>query len=267
MDLYMPRLRVTFGGALAVNSDWQNTVEFILGSPIQNLATLQDIVQSCFANFGGTTSFTNALSPDSNLRTVKGIYYANNVPPASLVAESAGAPIVGAAAAQHAPQVCIVASLRTNQAGRSYRGRLYVPYRALRIESTGLVEPQGQQVAANFANGMKNTVLSACAAVGITASWVVWSPTLKVGTPITSILVGNQCDTQRRRNKNRDETYTSYPVTPADIQAQSQADQDRLESLSEQKIPLDFNLEVPDWAEDLANFAISVIPFVPPEAP
>lgn len=261
-----PRLRLTFGGMLAQNSDWQNTIDLALGAPIQNLATLQNIVQSTFDTFSSTTGFTNGCCIDSNIRTVKGLYYAGGTGPVSLVAESTGTAVLGAATPIHAPQVCVVASLRTDQAGRSHRGRLYVPYRSIRIEATGLVEPQGQIVAANWANGMQNAAVAACASVGLASSWIVWSRTLGVGTPVSAVLVGNQCDTQRRRNRNRDEAYSSYPVTAAVVQAQSPGEQAMLEKVQSTELPLDWNLGVPDWANDLANVLLQVIPFVPPAA-
>jgi hypothetical protein len=61
---------------------------------------------------------------------------------------------------------------------------------------------------------MRSNIIAALATQSIAATWVVWSPKLAVGTQITSVYVGNQCDTLRGRNPNQDEVYATYSVAP-----------------------------------------------------
>lgn len=227
----MPRLRVQIGGALAGNSDWSNTFEFLLSGAIGTQSALQSIMNAIYTTLNGSATFKAGYGSDSTAVNLKGLYYPTNSGASSFVAASAGAAIVGVGAPTQAPQVCVVASLRTNLAGRSFRGRVYVPYRSGNISSSGVVNSTGQTAVANYVQAVVSAVASALTAQSLTASWVVWSPKNSTGTPIVAILVGNQCDTIRHRNRNRAEAYTSFTVPVTSMVAPSQAEADRINAL------------------------------------
>lgn len=213
----MPRLRVQIGGQINAIANWSNTYEFILSGSIASQAALQTVVNSIKTTLTGSTPFKAGIATDTSLLVVKGLFYPTNTGTASLVAESPGTAVFGATAPQHAPQVCVVASLRTGTAGRSYRGRVYVPFRTGNVSAGGVVSSAGQTIVDAHVNSVVAAVGVAIALLPLSGSWVVWSPKLGTGSAVSAVLVGSQCDTQRKRNDNRDEIYTSFAVTPLTV--------------------------------------------------
>lgn len=208
----MPRLRLAVGGAGPVEQ-WSVTAEFALGAAVPSLAVLQSIVNAVRTTLAASASFRAGFCTDSFLAEVKALHYPTVVAPADLVATAGGTPVAGVTGTVHAPQVCVVASLRSNFAGRSYRGRQYWPYRGGQVNAAGTVSAAGQTVINLAAQALSQAVVAACATQTIAATWVVYSPHLGTMSPIVQVLVGSQCDTQRRRNVNRAETYAANVVT------------------------------------------------------
>lgn len=225
----MPRMRVQFGGTIGANGEWSNTLEFLLSGPVGSQATLQAIATAIRSNLSADTSWKTAYCTDTNLLTVKCLYYANNTGTATLVAEASGAAIPGTATPVHAPQVCSVASLRTTLPGRSYRGRTYVPYRGTNIAASGILTSTGQGLVSLFVNRLVTQVGAALASSSLTASWVVWSSKNGTGTPVAAVLVGTQADTIRHRGRNANETYSSY--TPPSVTL-TESDQDTVDAIN-----------------------------------
>lgn len=209
----MPRLRLTVGGPLGTASDWSNTLEYALGAPITSLATLQTIVNATFAALSASTAFKAGLCSDTYCNSVKALVYNSDTGPADLVATSSGTAFVGTTGAVHAPQVCVVASLRSNVAGRSYRGRIFTPYRGSTIGTSGVITSGGQTLVAAYVNAINTAFVTAAVSSSVSPAWIVYSPKTGSLTPLASILVGTQCDTVRHRNRNRAETYASYAIT------------------------------------------------------
>lgn len=216
----MTRLRVSVGGTLATKGVWSNTLEFMLTGTVSGQAQLQTIAGAIRSTIAASAGFVNGICNDTRLTTVKCLYYPTNVPPAGLVAEAGGTPVPGNAAPFHAPQVCVVASLRSNVAGRSGRGRTYVPYRGQQIGTDGSISSAGQTAIAAYVNGIVSAVGTSLAAQSLNAAWVIWSPKLGNSVPVASVLVGNQCDTIRHRNENRDEVYSAFSVPALQLQTE-----------------------------------------------
>lgn len=113
-------------------------------------------------------------------------------------------------------QVCKVASLRTAKAGASYRGRQYFPGSCEALVAGTALGDQGHvdtlgQLAANMGPEAASKIATNLAISTLT--WGVFSPTKGVITPITSIVVDNKADTQRRREANLKPTIVkSYSV-------------------------------------------------------
>lgn len=211
----MPRLRLTVGGALGTASDWTNSLEYSLGAPITSLATLQTIVNATFAALSASTAFKTGFMSDSTCSFVKALVYNSDTGPADLVATSSGTAIASTNGPTHAPQVCVVASLRSNVAGRSYRGRIFVPYRGNNISAAGVVSSAGQTIIAAYVNAINTAFVVAATTSSVAAAWIVYSPKTGSMTPLANIQVGTQCDTIRHRNRNRAETYAAFAITTA----------------------------------------------------
>lgn len=252
------RLRVSVMGTLGTASDWSNTLEFALGSGIPDQTTLQTILAAARATLAASANFKGAICSDTALTVVKGLYYPTGSGTATLVGEAGGAAVAGAASPVHAPQVCVVASLRTGGAGASMRGRLFVPARFASISALGVVGAAGITAVAAYAQAIASAVISACAASGIAASWCVYSTKLGALVPVTNILVGSQCDTIRHRNRNRNETYTATPVSTTEIQAASQEQADAINALKNAQV------EITDASDHLPGFVNAALDALPP---
>lgn len=255
----MPRLRVQVGGALAGNSDWSNTFEFLLSGSIATQAALQSVMNAIYTTLAASTPFKTGYGSDSTMVNLKGLYYPSNTGPSSFVAQSVGAAVVGIAAPVMAPQVCVVASLRTNIAGRSYRGRVFVPYRAGNISSAGVVNSTGQTAVASYVQAVVSAVASALTAQSLTASWVVWSPTKGTGTPVTAILVGSQCDTIRHRNRNRAEAYVSFTPPSTTLEVPSAAEADAINALRNSFVKAHVDPSVAGNLDDVAGLVVDAV--------
>lgn len=224
------RLRYQIGGSIGSFGPWSNTYEFILGSAVSSQAVLQAITNSVGTTLAGSGAYKAALCTDTSLGYGKALYYPVNTGAATLVAQTPFTATAGTATAVHAPQVCTVASFRTGTAGRSYRGRAYIPYRSTNINALGVVASAGQTIINAHVSALVAAMGTALAAQSISGSWVVWSPKLGTGTAVNALLVGNQCDTQRHRNDNREEIYSSFAVTPLTVEVDP-ADPDADEKL------------------------------------
>lgn len=191
--------------------------DFALTAAVPDQATLQTIATLLQTTLAASAAFKAGYCSDTSITEVKLLHYPLFTGTANLVAVGSGAAIAGAGSAVHPPQICVVASLRTNFAGRSFRGRQYWPYRTSNIANSGVVAAGGQSAVALAAQALKTSVVTACTGSSIGAAWGVYSPKLGSMSPIVDVLVGSQCDTQRRRNVNRAETYAVSPVTVSEI--------------------------------------------------
>jgi hypothetical protein len=234
----MTRLRFTVGGQIGAAQVWSNTLDFSLSGSFSSLAAMQTFVNNVRVTLLGDANFKAGLCADSTMVTLKALLYPSNTGPATLVAEASGTPVPGSATSVHAPQVCIVASLRTSSAGRSFRGRTYVPLRSGVISSLGVVSSAGQSAVAAYVNSISTAVFAAAAMQSIASAWVVYSPKLGTMTALASIQVGTQCDTIRHRNNNRGEAYTSFSPLHAVITPDSPEQEESLNAVKNTPVPV-----------------------------
>jgi len=96
-----------------------------------------------------------------------------------------------------AQQTCPIITWRTGQAGRSFRGRTYLPATSELVLSNGFFAPSFVTVMNDFGSAAMH-LPSATPNYG---EWqmVIWSRTLSVGTPVTSFTSRNIPATQRSR--------------------------------------------------------------------
>jgi len=112
-------------------------------------------------------------------------------------------------------QICVVATLFTPKAGRSGKGRIYLPLLAL------------PAVSADPRDGVHQTALAGQIAAWIEDVNAISTATagpfrvsvqsrLGAGTPgpVTGVGIGDVLDTQRRRRNKLVETYSIAPVSP-----------------------------------------------------
>lgn len=208
------RVEAVITGRMAGEVNWACTASFQLNQAPAGIGALQAAATAAFSALSTSTQFRAGFCADTTVTELKLIYYPLDAPPASFTAIGTGTAFAGTATTAYTPQVAVVASLRSNFAGRSNRGRMYVPYRASNISTAGVVNATGQALVAQFANLFQSQVVAALAAQNMGSVWSVYSRKLNGSVAITSVLVGNQVDTLRDRNPNRAEGYTAFAVTP-----------------------------------------------------
>ena len=124
-----------------------------------------------------------------------------------------GSPSAGTGTERHPFQIARVVSLRTDEAGRTARGRCYMISTGTPVQSDGSVSPVTTQT---FADGFGNLLTDVCAGHSDpTAAIQVYSRTLDVLRPVTRVLVDGTLDTQRRRRdklRTPYQTSATYPV-------------------------------------------------------
>lgn len=140
------------------------------------------------------------VAPTYNWRYINWLS-ANLTPPRS-GSYTTGFPVAGtqSSSGDPVPYTCaVVVSLRTNYAGRSYRGRMYLP---------GLTEGQsaGGRVGQTQVNAWQTVfedLLANCGGAGSNPDyeWGVWSRSLSVFTPYLSAIVREVPGTIRRRRQ------------------------------------------------------------------
>lgn len=90
-------------------------------------------------------------------------------------------------------QVATVVSLRTGLAGRSFRGRMYLPLNGLSLDANAQLSSSSIGLVADAAKDLVDDINAGGLEV------VVMSATQTLTTPVTSIIVDSILDTQRRR--------------------------------------------------------------------
>lgn len=125
-----------------------------------------------------------------------------------------GEPDDGASGERLPFEVSWVVSLRTDEAGRSARGRCYFPATGITCNGAGLiVGPAPQTFADSFGNLLADV---AAGHPDATAQIQVYSRTLDRMLPVSRVLVDSTPDTQRRRgNKLRSPYQTAGNYPPA----------------------------------------------------
>jgi hypothetical protein len=209
---------MVYRGALPNGEVWQTGFWFTGSAPTSN-AGAAAVAQAEFSSEGTTTSssFWNVFkshTPSSVTLTAVIVYsYPNGGTQAQFIGQSAGTPLAGTGATTALPnQVSMCMSLLTGQAGRSYRGRMYLPpLLGAEVTATGLWVTT---TAASIANvwGVKFTNFNAASGFGKVA---VVSQKRTSATQVLQLRIDYRPDVQRRRaNRMTNIGSTVANVTP-----------------------------------------------------
>ena len=157
------------------------------------------------------TSLKSALNSGDHFTGVNAQYCVGTSVVSSAYA-MVGSPLAGAGAVRHPFEVAWVVSLRTDEAGRSARGRCYFPATGVTLITQGYISSPN---AGNFAGDFGNLLGDVTALhTDPTAQIQVYSRTLDRMLPVTRVLVDTTPDTQRRRGNKQSSPYqtsTTYP--------------------------------------------------------
>jgi hypothetical protein len=107
----------------------------------------------------------------------------------------------GAGSAEYEPQISVIVKLTTLHRGRSFRGRVYLPFTAESVVSKGAVDPT---IAGDITTAWQTFVGALESDPTTSSSLVVASYKLAVATDVISVLGEAEAATQRRRQgRNR----------------------------------------------------------------
>lgn len=210
-------LLVQFSGGLPAGEVW--SIGLRTTSPLTPGAgaNIGAIATACVAPF--TTFFTNAnvaAGANTSFTTVT----ARVISPAGVTVAigvaSPGAAVVGLGANALPNQCARVFTLQTGRAGRSGRGRIYVPCLGTPLSSTGVVSVATTANCAAAGAALivaLNTAIQALTNVAVFIG-VQSQVILDNGSRVLTVRVGQVIDTQRRRRDAIAENYSSATVTP-----------------------------------------------------
>lgn len=152
------------------------------------------------------------LSKDSYVDTVTFYHYADTQQPATYSAQGTigAAQGVGTSNYYTPLQQSLVATLRTNRSGASYRGRMYLPANGMSL-SAGHAVANG--VCTQYATFGAEIILAAMdvanAAGHSDVTGLVYSATKGIATPVDRVSVDNRPDIQRRRAESQAVTFVA----------------------------------------------------------
>ena len=212
------RNRVILSGSIGVGEVWSTGITYAGpgGETDETQVGLQSWADTIAAGLNVALTGTRidavlGIANELDLVTVQ--YYAATGGVAKQ-AIAAVTDVAGGATANKPLTTSIVYSLRTALPGASFRGRNYWPAPAASIGQSGfLVTPDlPQDHADEWALLLE--FLGESSALTPTPVPHVYSPTLNLVTPVTTIQVGDVPDTQRRRRDGLQETYASSVFPP-----------------------------------------------------
>ena len=195
---------VVFGGALAGGEVWESGF-WVQGGLPGSLAEANATANLWWGQLigEGAGDSSNALnvtkaqlwSIDITITYVKVYVYTSGGPHADLIGEYTEAFTPGTAARSWPNQMCLVVSLRTGHAGRSYRGRMYLPAGVGSLTTVG-----------NYATSAATAIADAWAlcftdwnAVEGNGIPCIVSRVASAATNISEVIVDTRPDIQRRR--------------------------------------------------------------------
>lgn len=185
----------TFGTTPPQLTDLQTLAANIASQNRQQCASLAGVI------FGSSTSWTGV-----------DVYYYPTVPGHAAMSASADfSPVINPTTGDNLPQLCaLVVSLRTPMAGRSGRGRVYLPFtRVAALEQGGQVGTVALKAAADAFQDLAIHLNGTVAGVlpGYSRLSVI-SGTHGMGTQISRFVIDSKVDVQRRREDKLSPVYT-----------------------------------------------------------
>lgn len=229
MPYSSPHVLIVFAGALPGGEQWSIGFRTVSASPpADSLQTLADWYAEVFRIAWGSTGTNFALLNSTQVTmttcTVRSIDTAGHTIAVAVGVPSG--PVQGTNTAPFLPnQDALVVSLLTARAGRSFRGRVYLPCLNATLLATGRVDPAStRNVALGFVqqlieglNGANGFPLPGRPVPAAFFRVAIQSTTSgQPAAPVINVKCGDVMDTQRRRRDKLVEAYNTLPVpTPS----------------------------------------------------
>lgn len=209
-------LKVTMYGTLYSAQDWSTSFWLKVGDTATDPSPsdVSTLLQGIWGQTGSLGSvFQGHNYTATNLQGLRGYYYGAGGPHASQIGEYVLAtPLAGTQTASGPALLSMVCSLRTNQPGRSGRGRMYWPWTANPgYDATGRfpttnTDSMSSQLGTTFRN---INLIDGSLLWYKSLQVVVASATKAASYPVTTLQVDNVVDTQHRRVDKLGATHIS----------------------------------------------------------
>lgn len=215
-------LRFTIGGRLCGAQRW--SVGYGIGfsgpgvtpTPAQMNQLANDLFAKAVAQIwksgGSAGQWSTGVGNRGTLDSVRTYWDADNTPGAELVGASTTAAVPGVGTNTAPPQIAVCATLLTGLAGRTQRGRSYVPY-SEGTDANGLISSATCQALA-LATATFLGTFQTISFAGQALYPGLYSARRPGATPITAVRVDNVLDTQRRRRDKIIATAAPQSVVP-----------------------------------------------------
>lgn len=216
-------IRLVLRGTIAANQSWSCglTVHYLAATlaltDLQTwLTSLSTPINQWWSNSytGTSVAIRNGATADTTLSGADAYLYTTNSPLAALVATlNYGTPIAGTSTTAAPTQTCAVASLRTDFAGRSNRGRIYVP-------ATGATLSAAHKFSDDYCTAVAGSTATLIGAINDTTiggsgvEVVVGTTQQTLAAVIKRVVCDNEPDIQRRRADQIAPSVTKTIVVP-----------------------------------------------------
>lgn len=219
-------LLINYHGELPGGEEWSVGFRTIAAQPDPSeLQTYAQYAADCWQISANIANGFNAMNPVGVTMTGCTVRQIDINGKTVTVAEAAPqAPSGGTVANPQCPnQTAVTVSLLTAKAGRSYRGRVYLPVLAPgTLTSFGRISGGDVTFLGQFMTALTGLLVGVAGVVNPPAvapaalfRLAVQSKTSgQPAAPITSCKIGDVMDTQRRRRDKLIEAYTTFPVPP-----------------------------------------------------
>lgn len=138
-------------------------------------------------------------SQGMNWTEVRVYGYPTGGPRAAFVGQfTLAAPVAGSGTNQFPNQVALVLTLNSGQAGRSFRGRMYIPMGKGALDNMAELSPQ---LLSDFVTTWRTFFSDVN--VSATGRFVIVSATRSVATPLSAVKADSRLDIQRRRGNQQ----------------------------------------------------------------
>lgn len=216
-----PHLLVNYHGKMPGGEIWSIGFRTIASSPsVADLAIYATYAANQFEVLWNTSSSPKSFNPAAV--TMEGCTVRKIDTAGRTISQAEGlpvAPVVGGLTTPTMPNQCtLVASLTTASAGRSFRGRVYLPcLDAGALTAAGRLDPASNVVvnASDFVTGLIAGLNGGTTSPPVTAPLPAtrWAIAIQskvsgvIAAPVTHVKVGDVIDTQRRRRDKLVENY------------------------------------------------------------
>lgn len=182
------------------------------GQTITSPTDLQDWATAAAVVLTGTTynDVLTMFSTATRILRVRTYYYPGPGPALTTGTANLSSPKAGSGTCNRPPQCAASVSLLTAFAGQSYRGRFYLPWLGGTMDPATLKSSVPLNAPTQLAALLN--ALGAASPGTVDLEPHVYSPTLDVLTPVSTLRIGDVVDTQRRRRDDLVETYYTAPV-------------------------------------------------------